>query len=227
MTIRVRDDSPALAPGRTIPTAGGERNILAFFLKRLGEFMATLATSEITRLLESLSDGDRAAAVELLPLVYDELRGLAGGLMQAQKAGHTLQPTALVHEAYLRLAGNNDRKWSDRTHFFRVAAVAMRHLLVQHARNRGRLKRGGDWRRVPLDDAVAMVEENTGDLVALDECLTRFAAFDHRAARVVELRFFGGLSVAETAETLDLSDRTVEKDWQAARLWLSREMDQA
>jgi len=187
--------------------------------------MATLATSEITRLLESLSDGDRAAAVELLPLVYDELRGLAGGLMQAQRVNHTLQPTALVHEAYLRLAGNGERKWSDRTHFFRVAAVAMRHLLVQHARDRRRLKRGGEWRRVPLDEAVALVEENAGDLVAMDECLTRLSHFDRRAARVVELRFFGGLSVAETAETLAVSDRTVEKDWQTARLWLSREMD--
>lgn len=187
--------------------------------------MATLRTSEITRLLETLSDGDRAAAAELLPLVYDELRGLAGGLMHAQRAGHTLQPTALVHEAYLRLAGDADRKWSDRKHFFRVAAVAMRHLLVKHARDRARLKRGGHYERVPLDDAVAVVEESGVDVVSLDECLTRLASFDSRMARVVELRFFGGLSVSETAEALGVSDRTVEQDWQTARLWLAREMD--
>lgn len=186
--------------------------------------MATLVPSEITRILATLSDGDRATAAELLPLVYDELRLLAGGLMQAQGPGHTLQPTALVHEAYLRLTNGRQERWVDRAHFFRVAAVAMRHLLVNHARDRARLKRGGGFRRVPLDDAIAVFEESAGDMLSLDHCLERLADLDKRMARVVELRFFAGLSIAETAEVLGVSDRTVEKDWQTARLWLSREM---
>ena len=131
----------------------------------------------------------------------------------------------MVHEAYLRIAHENDRKWADRGHFFRVAAVAMRHLLVKHARDRNRLKRGGEYQRVPLDEAVAVLNESAGDVIALDECLTKLAAFDQRMARVVELRFFGGLTVAEIAQTLGLSDRTVEKEWQTARLWLAREME--
>lgn len=186
--------------------------------------MTSLAGSDITRLLDILSDGDRAAAAELLPLVYDELRSLAGGLMQGQRARNTLQPTALVHEAYVRLAGDRNQRWSDRHHFFRVAAVAMRHLLVKHARDRARLKRGGNYKRVPLDDALAVVEESGGEIVAIDDCLTRLATFNSRMARVVELRFFGGLPVAETAKVLGVSDRTVEKDWQTARLWMAREM---
>ena len=186
--------------------------------------MNTLAPSEITRMLATLSDGDHAAAAELLPLVYDELRLLAGGLLDGQRLGHTLQATALVHEAYLRLAHDGHRKWEDRTHFFRVAAVAMRHILVNHARDKARQKRGGASKRVPLDDAIAVFQENAKDLVLLDDCLTHLASFDPRSARVIELRFFGGLTVVDTADVLGVSERTVEKDWQAARLWLSREM---
>lgn len=186
--------------------------------------MSSLAPTEITRMLATLRDGDCVAAAELLPLVYDELRILAGDLMEGQRRGHTLQATALVHEAYLRLAHEGAGKWEDRAHFFRVAAIAMRHILVNHARDKARQKRGGTGQRVSLDDAVAVFQENAKDLVLLDDCLTHLASFDLRSARVVELRFFGGLSVADTAEVLSIAERTVEKDWQAARLWLAREM---
>lgn len=186
--------------------------------------MSVLAPSEITRMLATLSDGDHAAAAELLPLVYDELRLLAGGLLDGQRPGHTLQATALVHEAYLRLAATGLKKWEDRSHFFRVVAIAMRHILVNHARNRARQKRGGRAERVPLDDCIAMFEGNAADLIALDDCLTQLASFDPRSARVVELRFFAGLSVSDTALTLGIAERTVEKDWRTARLWLSREL---
>jgi len=179
----------------------------------------------MTRMLATLRDGDHATVAELLPLVYDELRLLAGGLLGGQTPGHTLQATALVHEAYLRLVREGHPKWEDRAHFFRVAAIAMRHILVNHARDKARQKRGGRNRRVPLDDAIALFEENANDLVLFDDSLTRLAEFDPRSAHIVELRFFAGLSVADTAEALGISERTVKKDWQAARLWLVREMD--
>lgn len=186
--------------------------------------MSALAPSEITQILATISDGDRSAAAKLLPMVYDELRDLAAAYFKKQRTGHTLQPTALVHEAFLRVVSAEGQEWKDRAHFFRVAAAAMRHILVNYARDRAREKRGGNWQRVPLDDAVALFEESAQDLVALDECLTRLSEFDYRTAQVVELRFFGGMSVTEAAEVLGIAERTVEKDWQAARLWLAREL---
>lgn len=186
--------------------------------------MSQLGAIDLTRMLATMSDADHIAAAELLPFVYDELRALAGGLLDEQRPGHTLQGTALVHEAYLRLAGEGRRRWESRAHFFRVAAIAMRHILVNHARDKARQKRGGEFKRVPLDDALALFQENAAEMVLLDDCLTRLDGFDSRCARVVELRFFAGLSVADTAETLGVSERTVEKDWQVARLWLAREM---
>ncbi|MHC4698114.1 MAG: sigma-70 family RNA polymerase sigma factor [Planctomycetota bacterium] len=186
--------------------------------------MTTLAPSEVTRILATLSDGDRSAAAELLPLVYGELRVLADRYLRNERVDHTLQATALVHEAYLRLGKGEPVKWENRGHFFRVAAAVMRHILVNHARDRARLKRGGDRRKLPLDDAVAVFEERALDLVALDEALTRLAAFDTRLSRVVELRFFGGLTVDETAEVLGVSPRTVQAGWSTAKLWLLREI---
>jgi RNA polymerase sigma factor (TIGR02999 family) len=187
--------------------------------------VTALAPSDITRILASLSDGDRAAAAELLPLVYDELRTLADRYMRDERSDHTLQATALVHEAYLKIVGGEPAKWEDRSHFFRVAAAVMRYILVNHARDRRRIKRGGDRRKLPLDEAVAMFEGSALDLVALDEALVKLASFDSRMSRVVELRFFAGLTVQEVAEVLDVSPRTVESDWSTARLWLMRELD--
>jgi len=187
--------------------------------------VSALAPAEITRILETLSDGDHTAAAELLPLVYSELRMLAGGYLRGERSGHTLQPTALVHEAYLKIISGKHEEWKDRTHFFRVAAASMRHILVNYARDRKRLKRGGDYKRIPLDDALVMFEDSTHDMVSLDDCLTKLSEFDRRMGQVVELRYFGGLTTEETAEILNISKRTVEKDWNVAKLWLMREMD--
>lgn len=188
--------------------------------------MSTLAPTEITQLLSTLSDVDRSAAGELLPLVYDELRSLAGCHLEKERNDHTLQPTALVHEAYLRLLQANGQKWKDRAHFYRLASAVMRHILVDYARERKRLKRGGNLQKLPLDEAVAIFEERATDLVALDEALAKLAQTDDRLARVVELRFFGGLTVAEAAEALEISERSVESDWSMAKLWLLRELSQ-
>lgn len=185
--------------------------------------VSVLAAVEVTRILATLSDGDRSSAAELLPLVYSELHGLADRFMRGEPGDHTLQATAVVHEAYLRLVQGQPKQWNDRAHFFRVAAVAMRHILVDHARGKRRAKRDGGV-RMPLDEAAALFEERALDLVALDEALEKLTALDNRKARVVELRFFAGLSVEETAETLEISPRTVKSDWNFAKLWLLREI---
>jgi RNA polymerase sigma factor (TIGR02999 family) len=182
-----------------------------------------LSQQEATTILSTFSSDERPHAAELLPAVFSELYGLAEHFLRGQRPDHTLQPTALVHEAYLRLAKGN-QEWTDKNHFFRVAAAAMRHILVNHARDRSRQKRGGGRQRVPLDDVVDVLEGQSEDLVALDEALLRLAATDARQARVVELRFFGGLTVDETAEVLGVSARTVKGDWQVAKLWLLREL---
>ena len=179
---------------------------------------------DVTQVLEQLKGGDRHAADKLLPMVYDEFRALARHYLAQERANHTLQPTALVHEAYMKLVDQTRVDWQGKSHFFAVAAQAMRRILVDHARSRQREKRGGGRARVILDEAVALSPQKDEDVLALDEALERLAKLDPRQAKVVELRFFGGLNVEEVAEALGVSKRTVEGDWTFARAWLSREL---
>jgi RNA polymerase sigma-70 factor (ECF subfamily) len=176
----------------------------------------------VTALLGELCGGNRAAADELLPLVYDDLRMRARNYLRGSDG--RLQATELVHEAYLRLVDQSSADWRGRTHFFAVAAIAMRHILIDHVRHRGRAKRGGDLRAVTLDEAVAPVADPDVDAYALHEALERLAELDPRQARVVEMRFFGGLSVEEVAEALGVSKRTVEGEWSHAKAWLRVEL---
>jgi RNA polymerase sigma factor (TIGR02999 family) len=184
---------------------------------------------DITALLKAWGQGDRAALDELTPLVYGQLRRLAGRYLRKERAGHSLQTTALVHEAYLRLVRADDAEWHDRVHFFAVCANVMRRILVDHARKRASAKRGGPavelgGADVDLEQLPAHESERAIELVALDDALTALAAIDPRRARVIELRFFGGLSVEETAAALDVSPQTVMRDWKLARAWLTREL---
>jgi RNA polymerase sigma factor (TIGR02999 family) len=181
--------------------------------------------NEVTRILSNLAHGDAHAAAELLPLVYDELRNLAAARLAAEPSGNTLQPTALVHEAYLRLVGSSgDDQWDHRGHFFAAAAEAMRRILVDAARKKQREKHGGDWTRIPLEAAQPAASDAREDLVALDAALTRLAVVDPQAAKVVELRYFAGLSIADTAQLLGVSTRTADRLWAFARAWLHREL---
>jgi len=175
-------------------------------------------------LLRAWGGGDQAAFEALLPLVHDELRRIARRHMRKERQGHTLQPTALVNEAYLRLIEVKRMRWQNRAHFFAMAARIMRRILVNAARARGYQKRGGGAQRVTLDEGLAISNEMPPDLAALDDALTALAATESRKAQVVELRFFGGLSVEETAEALHVSAVTVMRDWRFAKLWLLREM---
>jgi len=177
-----------------------------------------------TALLLAWGGGDQAAFDALLPLVHDELRQIARRHMGNERKGHTLQPTALVNEAYLRLIEVKRMQWQNRAHFFAMAARVMRRILVNAALSRGYQKRGGGARRVTLDEGLAVSDEKAPDLVALDEALTALAVTEPRKAQVVELRFFGGLSVEETAVALHVSAVTVMRDWRLAKLWLLREM---
>lgn len=179
---------------------------------------------EVTVLLEAWNRGDQAALDQLMPLVYTELRQMARRYMSGQPTGHTLQTTALIHEAYLKLAGQSDVHWHNRSHFFAVAATAMRHILVNHALARKTEKRGGNFQKVSLDQAAFVSDERYAELVALDEALTRLATFDERKSRIVELRYFGGMSLEETAEVLKISVETVKRDWRMAKLWLLSEL---
>jgi RNA polymerase sigma factor (TIGR02999 family) len=174
-----------------------------------------------------MRDGDSEAAEELLPLVYDEFRAMAQRYLSRERPDHTLEPTALVHEAFMKLIDQSRVDWQGRAHFFAVAAQAMRRILVDHARHHNRLKRGGDRQRVSLDEQLAPGEHRTEDLVALDDALEQLAQLDARQARIVELRFFAGLTVGEVAETLGVSKRTIEGDWTMARAWLRRELTNA
>jgi RNA polymerase sigma factor (TIGR02999 family) len=185
---------------------------------------ATTTEADVSLLLRAWSGGDQRALERLTPIVYGELRRLAGHYMRRERPGHSLQATALVHEAYLRLVGYTRMRWQNRAHFFAVAAQAMRRILVEHAR-RHNLKRGGDVSRVSLDEAALVGAQREMDLVALDDAMTALARFDPRKAHVVELRIFGGLNVDETAEVLGVSAVTVKRDWRAARAWLYRELD--
>ncbi|HKY04067.1 MAG TPA: sigma-70 family RNA polymerase sigma factor [Blastocatellia bacterium] len=187
--------------------------------------MATTSSREVTRLLVAWGDGDRAALDKLIPLVYEELRRLANRYMRREKPGHTLQTSALVNEAYLRLIDQRDVRWQNRAHFFAVSAQLMRRILVDHARGHARVKRGGGAVRVSLDEAAVVSQQKAEEIVALDDALTLLAEFDPRKSRLVELRFFGGLSAEETAEVLAVSTRTVEREWRLVKAWLRRELN--
>jgi RNA polymerase sigma factor (TIGR02999 family) len=186
--------------------------------------MADAARDNVSQVLEDMKAGDHRAADKLLPLVYDEFRALARHYLAQERANHTLQPTALVHEAYMKLVDQTRVDWQGRSHFFAVAAQAMRRILVDHARSRQRDKRGGGRARVVLDEEVALSPQKDEDVLALDEALQRLAKLDPRQAKVVELRFFGGMNVEEVAQALGVSKRTVEGDWTFARAWLSKEL---
>ena len=180
------------------------------------------ASEGITQLLINWRNGDKAALDQLMPIVYEELRRLARGFMGRERNNHTLQTSALINEAYLKLVDQDETNWQNRAHFFAVAAQIMRHILVDHARSYGYEKRGAGAQRVSLDDAKVFSEERAGELVALDEALTDLAAVDPRKSRLVELRFFGGLNIDETAEVMNLSPTTVQREWRAAKAWLQR-----
>jgi RNA polymerase sigma-70 factor (ECF subfamily) len=180
--------------------------------------------SEVTRLLGQIDAGESRAAEQLLPLIYDELHQLAGSLMAGERSNHTLQPTALVHEAYVRLVQNQRPEWEGRVHFVRVAARAMRNVLVDHARARRAQKRGEGFAQVTLDEGLTFAVDDPAGLLVVDETLSRLRAMDEQLGDVVELRFFGGLSNAEIAKALDISERTVERGWRTARAWLNREI---
>src|SRR4051812_28581995 len=177
---------------------------------------------DVTLLLEAAGRGNAAASAELLPLVYNELRRLAAIRMASEAAGHTLQPTALVHEAWLRLASSGDRRWQDRAHFFRVAALAMRRILVEHARRRARDKRGANPDRVSLDDVTLFAADHDERVLLVDQALERLSQLDSDAARVVTLKFFGNYTTPEIAEILGSSQRSIERQWTHARARLMR-----
>lgn len=180
--------------------------------------------TDVTSILKRASEGDESAISRLLPLVYDELRALAESFLQRERPDLTLQATALVHEAYVRLVKQEEVQWQNRAHFFAVAAQAIRRILVDHARGHQRAKRGGDRQRVRLDEDIAAPAERDLDLLAVDEALEKLAKLHPRQAQIVELRFFGGLGLKEIAEFLKVSPRTVDGDWSMARAWLRREL---
>jgi RNA polymerase sigma factor (TIGR02999 family) len=179
---------------------------------------------EVTALLVNWSNGDQHALEELMPLVYGELRRLAASNLRRERSEHTLQSTALVHEAFLRLVNQRDVHWRSRAHFYGIAAQMIRRILVDHARSRQAGKRGAGAIKLELDEAMAVSVQKEIDLVGLDEALERLAALDERQGRIVELRFFAGLSVEETAEVMNLSQATIKREWSSARAWLYREI---
>jgi len=181
--------------------------------------------SNVTELLRQWNGGDSDVADELLPLVYDELRRRAAAYMRRERNNHTLQPTALVHEAYMKLAGQRDGNFNDREHFYAIASQVMRRILVDHAKTRHRQKRGGSSENLPLEEALLAGADATNvDLIALDEALSRLAKIDPEQERLVELRYFGGLSLDDAAKTLGISRATAAREWQVAKAWLHREM---
>ena len=182
--------------------------------------------SDVTRILTAIERGDTKAADELLPVVYEELRRLAAQKMLREPPGQTLQATALVHEAYIRLVGSETKDWRGRAHFFAAAAEAMRHILIDKARRKQRLKRGGDRQRVDLDGAEFAIEGRSTDLIALDEALSKLAAEDPVKAELVKLRYFAGLTIEQAAEMLDISRATADRYWSYARAWLFHEISE-
>jgi len=184
----------------------------------------TESSGDLTKLLSEVAKGDKVAASQLVPLVYSQMRRLAAAYMRRERENHTLQATALVHEAYLKLVDQRT-DWQSRAHFFGVAAQVMRHILIDHARGHSRAKRGGAKEAVTLDEGLVFSDEKSEELLALDEALQRLAKLDTRQAKVVEMRFFGGLTVEETAEALSISPITVKRDWSLARAWLYGELE--
>lgn len=189
--------------------------------------MLNNVSPQITVRLDDWSKGDEHALEQLMPLVYDELRRMARGFLRRQPSHHTLQTTELIHEAYLKIAKSDQQNWQNRAHFFGVAAKAMRHILVDYARSKQRQKRGGVQERVSLADDMAVSRDQTRELVDLDEVLKALEVLDERKSRVVELRFFGGLTNEEIAGVLKISVDTVKRDWRFARTWLLRELEVA
>jgi RNA polymerase sigma factor (TIGR02999 family) len=190
----------------------------------LGDYKTPPNLDEVSLLVQDWADGDQAALDKLMPLVYDELRRLAHHYMMREHPGHTLQTTALVDEAYLRLVDQTHTHWKSRAQFFGIAAQLMRRILVDHARSHLYAKRGGGARKVALDEVAVLSPERGAELIALDDALERLSSFDARKSRIVELRYFGGLSVEETAEILEVSTITVKRDWLVAKAWLRREI---
>jgi RNA polymerase sigma-70 factor (ECF subfamily) len=188
--------------------------------------MESERNSQVTQMLLSLEQGDGSAAKLLFPVVYDDLRALASRYLNDERKGHTLQPTALVHEAYMRLVDQTRVDWQGRTHFFAVGAQAMRRILVDHARKRKAARRGGGLQRITLDEQMAVEWQREQDILDLDDALIRLAQLDPQQAQMVELRFFSGLKVNEVAEVLGMSKRSVEREWTMARAWLRRELSQ-
>ena len=189
--------------------------------------MAAKSSHDVTGLLLAWGEGDRTALDRLIPLVHDELHRMAHRYMSGEREGHTLQTTALINEAYLRLVDSGRMHWQNRAHFFAVSAEVMRRILVDFARSRNYQKRGGNAVHLPLDQAPEVSQECEADLVALDEALIALAAIDQRKSKIVELRFFGGLSVKETAEVLKVSPDTVMREWKLAKVWLLRELSKS
>lgn len=188
--------------------------------------MVDYSSHQITLLLQEWNEGDENALEQLMPLVYEELRRMARSYLKHQPANHTFQTGELIHEAYLKLAKSNDQEWQNRAHFFGVAAKAMRHILVDYARSKKSGKRGWE-NRVSLEADTAVSTDRSSTLIALDDALTALQSLDERKSRVVELRFFGGLTNEEMAEVLDVSTETVKRDWRFARTWLLRELGAA
>jgi RNA polymerase sigma-70 factor (ECF subfamily) len=185
---------------------------------------STEPAHDVTLLLKRYSNGDQDALAELIPQIYEELRRLASSYLRSERVDHTLQTTALVHEAYLRLVDQRQVEWSNRNHFFGVAAQMMRRILVDHARKHTSQKRGGSFARISLEQAAVFSRERPRELIAVDELLTRLASLDPQGSRIVELRFFAGLSLEETAEVTGLSTAKVRREWGAVKAWLTREM---
>jgi RNA polymerase sigma factor (TIGR02999 family) len=186
--------------------------------------VSTQHSNQVTKLLHDWSQGNKAALDQLMPVVYAELRRLANSYLRNERPDHTLQATELIHEAYLRLIDQDTPQWESRAHFFGVAARLMRQILVDHARSRAAIRRGGDQQRISLDDTLLFSEDQAAELVAFDEALSRLAALDERKCRIIEMRSFGGMSVEETAEALGVSVPTIKRDMRLAKAWLRREL---
>lgn len=199
-----------------------------FGLPLWGETLHRDPSTPVTALLVRWRDGDKDALESLMPLVYDELRRLAHHYLQRERTDHTLQSTALVHEAYMRLAGKNAPQWQNRAHFFGIAAHVMRQILVEYARAHSAAKRGGVGAcKLTLDDALEIEKKTDVDVIALDGALTRLSELDPQQSRIVELRFFTGLTIEDTSEVMGISPATVKRDWTSARAWLHREIDRS